>query len=81
MRLDDLTRDGVYEPLAQAIAGLAVDLPKGDSLCGCDGRIQCHRARDEGQLEIALPMRSRGHSTLHTKTQANKSNSSDDSDF
>jgi hypothetical protein len=46
----------IDELLTQPIAGRLVDLPEGDALCGRAGGVQCDRARDQGQLEVAFPV-------------------------
>jgi hypothetical protein len=50
----------IDELLTQPIAGRLVDLPEGDALCGRAGGVQCDRTRDQGQLEIAFPVRTHG---------------------
>jgi hypothetical protein len=46
--------------LTEAVAGFLINLPEGDALGrGCRG-VQRDRTRDEGELEVALPIRARG---------------------
>jgi len=58
--LDRLAGFLVDELLTQPITGRLVDLPEGDALCGRAGGVQCDRARDQGQLEIAFPVGTHG---------------------
>ena len=51
----------VDQLLAQAVAGLPVDLPERDALGGTGGRRQCDRTGDQRKLEIALPIGTRCH--------------------
>src|SRR5438309_1767316 len=60
--IDRLAGFLIDELLTQPIAGRLVDLPEGDALCGRAGSMQCDRARDQGQLKIAFPVRSHGWS-------------------
>ena len=52
--------------LTQAIAGLLVDLPERHPLGAGRRRVDGHRAGDERQLEVALPVRTGRHGQLHT---------------
>ena len=47
--------------LAQAVAGLLVDLVEPGLVRLAGGRIERHRTGDEGELEIAFPVRARCH--------------------
>ena len=58
--IDRLAGFLIDELLTQPIAGRLVDLPEGDALCGRAGGVQCDRARDQGQLEIAFPVGTHG---------------------
>ena len=70
--LNRLARHLVDELLAQPVAGLLVDLAEGDAL-GTAGRgMQRDRARDERELEIALPIRTRRHDKLRWKQLHNR---------
>src|SRR5207248_7935628 len=62
--LDRLVGFLIDELLAQPIAGRLVDLPEGDALGGRAGGVQCERARDQDQLEIAFPAGTHGLSPL-----------------
>jgi hypothetical protein len=46
--------------LTQPIAGRLVDLPEGDAFSGRAGGVQCYRARDQGQFEMAFPVGTHG---------------------
>src|SRR5213078_1073669 len=52
----------IDELLSQAIAGGLVDLPERDALGGRARRMQRNRTGDQGELEIAFPVRT--HSQL-----------------
>jgi hypothetical protein len=60
LRVDRLAGFLIDELLTQPVTGRFVDLPEGDALCARAGGVQCDRARDQGQLEIALPVRTHG---------------------
>jgi hypothetical protein len=47
---------GIDFLVADAVAGLAVELVEGDAFAAGRGRIERNGAGDEGQLEIALPI-------------------------
>ena len=58
--LDRLARDIVDELLAQPVAGLAVDLAERDTLARRGRGVERDRALDERELEVALPIGTRG---------------------
>ncbi len=72
MGLHRLAGDRVHHLLAQAVTGGFVDLTEGNPLGGRDRGVQGDRRRDERQLQIALPMRSRGHDLLHPTNLAQR---------
>ncbi len=58
--LDRLAGDLVDELLAQPIASLLVDLPESDPFARRGGGVKRDLARNQGQLEIALPIGASG---------------------
>jgi hypothetical protein len=53
--------------LAKAVAGLLIDLSEGDPLRSGRRRLERDRTRDEGKLEVALPIRTRrGHGNSYS---------------
>ena len=65
VKFDALTGHRVDQLLAQTVPRRSVYLAEGDALAGIDGRIQRNRARHERELQVPLPIRPRGHWTLH----------------
>src|SRR6516225_2450586 len=63
---DRLARLLIHQLLAQAVAGLLVDLPKRDALGRRGGGTDRDRTRDERKLEIALPICTRRHGNTPT---------------
>jgi hypothetical protein len=55
--VNDPARALVHHLLAQSVAGLAVDLVEVDFLALGRGGVEDHGAGNEGELEIALPIR------------------------
>ena len=66
-RVDHLARLVVDQLLAQAVAGLLVDLPERHPLGARGRREHRHRARDQRELEVAFPIGTGRHGLLHTK--------------
>jgi hypothetical protein len=59
--LDVIAGFGIDLTITDAIAGLFVELMEADFFAlGCR-RVERDRARNEGKLEISLPIRTRGH--------------------
>jgi hypothetical protein len=59
-RFDGLPRHVVYELLAEPIAALLVELAERDPLARGRSRVERNRARNEGQLQVALPVGTNG---------------------
>jgi hypothetical protein len=67
VRLDRVARSFVDQLLTKAIAGFLVDLPEGDPVARRGRRVKRDRARDEGKLEITLPVGTRrGHENSYS---------------
>ena len=60
LALDRLSRDIVDQLLAQAVAGLLVDLAERDPLGRCCPGVDGDRTRDQRKLEMASPKWTRG---------------------
>src|SRR5207248_11059894 len=56
----------VYLAVADAVSGFAVDLVEADLVAFRRGGIKRDRTRHQRQLEIALPIRTRGHARTPT---------------
>jgi hypothetical protein len=77
-----LSRDHIDQLLQKAIAGLLVDLPKRNALARGDRGVQGDGTGNEGELQKALPMRTRDHvDTPYTSSQGDVSNGCSDSRF
>jgi hypothetical protein len=61
-----ITGFGVDFPVAEAIAGLFIELMEADLFSLGSRRKQRDGARDERELEVAFPIRARGHESLLT---------------
>src|SRR6185437_6575926 len=65
--IDRLPRLVVDQLLAEAVAGLLVDLPESDPLARRGRGVERDRAGDEGKLEIAFPVGAgRGHGNSYS---------------
>src|SRR4030088_2538240 len=69
LRFDDVARDRIHELLLQTMAGALIDLPKRNPLSWRDGRVERNGAGNQGQLEEALPMRTRRHLVTPTASR------------
>jgi hypothetical protein len=68
LALNRLSRDLIYKLLPQSVAGLLVYLPERDALARRRRRVQSNRTRNQGKLEVALPIRpSWGHGNTPTQ--------------
>jgi hypothetical protein len=68
--IDLLSGLGIYLAVFDAVARRFVDLIKADFLSLAARRKLSNRTRDERELQIAFPIRTRGHGLLHTKGDA-----------
>ena len=60
---------GIDLAIPNAVAGFLIELMEADLLAFAGRRIKRDRAGDERQLQIAFPVRTRGHGTLLYATQ------------
>jgi hypothetical protein len=80
-RLHNLSGADIDELVPEPVASLAVYLAEADPLRSRDRGVECDRAGDQRKLQIAFPMRSRGHDRLQLKNARLESNSCSESIF
>src|SRR5215467_1375929 len=68
--IDDVAGFGINQLLLEPVVGFLVDAVERDTLRTRRRRIERDRARHERQLEVPLPVSTRGHGTLLTQARS-----------